>query len=187
MIFIGYTTGCRECMKAGQFPFSSNIMDAESEKLINNMTHYELGNQITKWRLKDGQKCWNCDSKNEEILDVTINNESVFSFDDLQRKWNRDKIPFYELNFDKENGKIQVTDGGVHSMSNIYKSNCLFRVIGELARIEGELFIEKQSGNFFCNVSGEGENLKINNLRFHGLSKKELITGINNTMMSLKN
>ncbi len=185
MIWIRYKTGCRECLKAGKLPFSSNVMDQTSIDKFVDMSHYDLSRQIRRWRIKDCLGCWNCGSQNEDILDIEIDDIPVFSFQKSLNKWVKKQIPFYEINIDKSNSKITITDGGVHQMPTEYKISVVKLLIDEITKYDNGFFHEFDNGNFFGSVSGSMFNKAIDNLRFHGFTKNEIIQSLEKSIETL--
>lgn len=179
MTQILYNIGCRNCLQSDGLFHTYNWVDGKQEE-IKDKTEFEIMNLIEIWLLGVGQLCHNCGSSNVEVLDIEIDDYRLYDFEALDKKIIHKKESMLQFNIDKRAAKIKLTRGGSPELDTSFLKAAIIQIIDLLNQRTSYTYLSQIKGNFFICLTGSNDkNIRIERLRYHGLTRSEIINALN--------
>jgi hypothetical protein len=155
------------------------------------MTEFEAMKYLEEWRQEDNKVCEFCGSRNVEVLNISVNGYSLYSYDRLIS--NCDKAIMNEnidenmfmINLQKSGSEIKLDIGGINSVHRDFLKLCLFTIKDIVMTRGSSDFRTHRAGNFFICLSGgfdfdkRKQVAKVEKYSTCGLSREEVLSQVN--------
>lgn len=192
MVNFEFVQGCKSCLRSDGL---EKQLGVESENVYRDLytneipkSEYGVSKVIREIALKQGYRCIFCSSTNIDILDLTYKGKKM----PLDEYTSQFQISVSRL----ENGDISVDFGGSQYLPKSFASTAIDMIISELNSLDENDFEPLSISDAFFNVSSETYYIRrrkeyrhaerIENFRFYGFKRHEIIDAINNAAKVLK-
>ncbi len=180
MIYISFKVACRNCYKTDDTTRMYTLQNATKEEFLKR-TEYSVMKTLERWRSEDGHTCPFCSSSDNEIMDIEIDNEKLYNFEDLCLFYG---TFLFAINIQKDGGMLTLRTGGSSKVETSFLKQALRLIISTIQEPTSDLFEIKQDGHFFIcltggvNIHTSKEEIQIQRLKHAGISQKEIVNEI---------
>ena len=197
MVNLEYNLGCRNCLNGDNSRTVFVLMD-EDEGEYKKQTEYQVMKKIESLRANASRTCPNCGSSNVEVLEIGVNDYSLYNFNRLVQECKEKNMSesndenIFMLNMDKRNSQIKLNVGGTQQVHNDFLKKCLMTILDTINQRPADNFKSHQNGNFFICITGgfnfdkEEQIVKVERFRNVGLNINEIINQIESLASTYK-
>lgn len=173
MFLISYNIGCRSCHK-GDGVSHIYTVNGDNVKEFQDKSEFSVMKIIEKWHLEDNKDCPFCNSKNIEVLDIKVDNCSLYDFDRLTRQCDLFGQQILLLSINKVGNNIRMTHGGSQEFTINFHKQAINAIINTINEVEISQFEAHEVGSFFICIRGF-KSVRVEKFRSSGLTKNEIL------------
>lgn len=180
MFSVTYNTCCCECTNINEIKNLITVRESVDQYL--KMTEYEFQPILENWMEGLDSSCDFCGSRNISGENIQINNSSLYNFDSIVEyiKDHNHSQNFLIFSLLKTRSGTNREIGGKESNDINFILECYTKIIDVINNIPSKRFVKNNnSGQFLISITGEIQEIKIQNMRICGFDKSELVKKVN--------